>query len=300
MGQSHIRKSLGDRIFLIVNFCLLTLFFVILFYPLLYVVIASFSGNAITISIMPLPQRISMVGYEAVFEYPLIGVGYRNSLLYVATGTAVSLAVTICCAYPLSRRDFKGGPWIMGLCVFTMYFSGGLIPLYLLIRNLGMLDTIWSLILPGSLSVFNMIVMRTYFKTQIPEDLFEASKLDGCGDFRYLVRIVLPLSGPIIAVISLYVAVGQWNSYFGPMIFLSTRSKMPLSVFLREILVLNQTESGQGTNVMINADQMAALERRKQVMKYSLIIVSSVPVMVLYPFVQKFFVKGVMVGAVKG
>ena len=221
-----------------------------------------------TMSLVLWPESFSLIGYEAVFEYPLIWIGYRNSLFYVITGTLTSLVVTISCAYPLSRKDFKAGPVIMGLCVFTMYFSGGLIPLYLQIRNLKMLDTTWVMILPASLSVFNMIVMRTYFKTQIPEDLFEASRLDGCGDFRYLIRIILPLSGPIIAVISLYVAVAQWNSYFGPLVFLSTRNNMPLSIFLREILVLNQTESGQQVKtIAMNADEMAALERRKEVMK---------------------------------
>ena len=204
------------------------------------------------------------------------------------------------CAYPLSRNDFKGGKYIMALCVFTMYFGGGLIPTYLLIRDLKMLDSIWALVLPGSLSVYNMIVMRTYFKIQIPADLLEASQLDGCGDLRFLIQIVIPLSGPIIAVIALYVAVGLWNSYFDALIYLSTREKMPLTVFLREILVLNSFDGQQSTQLVGSAETMAALERRKEIMKYSLIVVASAPVMIAYPFVQKFFVKGVMIGAIKG
>ena len=188
----------------------------------------------------------------------------------------------------------------MALCVFTMYFGGGLIPTYLLIRDLKMLDSIWALVLPGSLSVYNMIVMRTYFKIQIPADLLEASQLDGCGDLRFLIQIVIPLSGPIIAVIALYVAVGLWNSYFDALIYLSTREKMPLTVFLREILVLNSFDGQQSTQLVGSAETMAALERRKEIMKYSLIVVASAPVMIAYPFVQKFFVKGVMIGAIKG
>jgi putative aldouronate transport system permease protein len=300
--HNHIRASAGDWVFLTINFLLLTAFFILLIYPLLFVIIASFSGQATTMTLSLWPKTISWTGYEAVFEYYLIWVGYRNSLFYLVLATIISLIVTICCAYPLSRSNLKGGSVMMGLCVFTMYFSGGLIPTYLLIRDLKMLDSIWSLILPGSLSVFNMIVMRTYFKTQIPEELLEASQLDGCSDFYYLIQIVLPLSGPIIAVIALYVAVGQWNSYFDALVYISTREKLPLPVFLREILVLNSMESSQQTATQLvgSAEQLAALERRKEIMKYSLIVVSSAPVMAIYPFVQRFFVKGVMIGAIKG
>lgn len=301
---THIRSTLRDRIFLVVNGLLLTAFFILLIYPLLFVIIASFSGQATTMTLSLWPKNISWAGYEAVFEYDLIWVGYRNSLVYLVLGTVTSLVVTVSCAYPLSRSDYKGGPVIMALSVFTMYFSGGLIPTYLLIRDLKLLDSAWALILPGSLSVYNMIVMRTYFKTQIPGELLEASQLDGCGDFRYLIQIVLPLSGPIIAVIALYVAVGQWNSYFDAIVYLSTREKMPLPVFLREILVLNSSNgTGQMTvtqQMATSAEALAALERRKEIMKYSLIIVASAPVMIIYPFVQRFFVKGVMIGAVKG
>ena len=298
--KKGIRNRWDDRIFLWINGILLTAFFVILLYPLLFVIVASFSGQATVMTLSLWPKSISWVGYKAVFEYVFIWLGYRNSLFYLVLGTVVSLIVTILCAYPLSRYDFKGSKFMMGLCVFTMYFSGGLIPTYLLIRDLHMLDSVWALVLPGSLNVYNMIVMRTYFKTQIPGELLEASQLDGCGDFRYLLQIVLPLSGPIIAVISLYVAVGLWNSYFDPLIYLSTREKMPLPVFLREILILNSFDGQQTTQLVGSAETQAALERRKEIMKYSLIIVASAPVMMIYPFVQKFFVKGVMIGAIKG
>ena len=302
-GQRHIRHSLGDRVFLTINFLLLTAFFILLAYPLLFVIVASFSGQAMTMTLSLWPKSISWTGYEAVFEYQFVGIGYRNSLIYLVLATVISLIVTICCAYPLSRKDFKGGPFIMALCVFTMYFSGGLIPTYLLIRDLKMLDTIWALILPGSLSVYNMIVMRTYFKTQIPDELLEASQIDGCKDLRFLIQIVLPLSGPIIAVIALYVAVGQWNSYFDPLIYMRTREKLPLPVFLREILVLNTNVNGEQTSMTqleTNPEVLAARERRKEIMKYALIIVSSAPVMAIYPFVQRFFVKGILIGSIKG
>lgn len=299
-SHGHIRSSLNDRIFLLINGLLLTAFFILLLYPLLFVIIASFSGQATVMTLSLWPKSISWEGYKAVFEYESIWTGYRNSLIYLILATLVSLVVTVCCAYPLSRRDFKARNWIMALCVFTMYFSGGLIPTYLLIRDLRMLDSVWALILPGSLSVYNMIVMRTYFQTQVPYDLLEASQLDGCGDFRYLIQIVLPLSGPILAVIALYVAVGQWNSYFDALVFLSSREKMPLTIFLREILVLNSMNGQQSTQLIGSAETLAAMERRKEIMKYSLIVVASAPVMMAYPFVQRFFVKGVMIGAVKG
>jgi len=187
----------------------------------------------------------------------------------------------------------------MFLCVFTMYFSGGLIPTYLTIRGYGILDTIWALILPVSLSVYNMIVMRTYFRTSIPDEMHEAASIDGCGEWRFLTQIVLPLSGPIIAVIGLYYAVDLWNGYFNAMVYLQDKAKLPLANVLRELLIQNQS-LGMESNVQMDSTTLALLEMRSQVMRYSLIIVSSLPVMMLYPFVQKYFVKGVMIGAVKG
>ena len=187
----------------------------------------------------------------------------------------------------------------MALCVFTMYFSGGLIPTYVWIRQLKMLDTIWSLLIPGSLSVYNMIVMRTYFRTTIPDELREASMLDGCSDIRFLIRIVLPLSGAIIAVIAMYYAVNMWNDYFNPMIYITSRNKLPLPNFLREILMVNVQHSLSNMNAA-DIENMERLEQRAELMKSSLIIVSSLTVMLIYPFVQKYFVKGIMVGAIKG
>ena len=294
--KTAIRHTAGDYAFLAFDWLILILFFLILAYPLLYVIASSFSAMQIT-TLSLIPKKFSLEGYRAVIEYKYIWIGYANSLLYMTLGTAIALLVTICCAYPLSRPDFKAGKLLMGLCLFTMYFSGGIIPTFLWIRDLGMLDTLWAIVLPTSLSVYNMIVMRTYFATSIPGDLREAAQLDGCGDFRFLYSIVLPLSGPILAVIALYYAVALWNGYFNAMLYLRTKTKLPLTMFLRDILVLNQMT---GLDAGLDMEQMARAEERAQIMKYSLIIVGSLPMMVIYPFVQKYFVKGVMIGAVKG
>lgn len=293
-----IRYTFSDYVFLTVNFIMVTLIFLIILYPLLYVVSSSFSGGMMLGGGLSLiPREWSLEGYKAVFEYEYVWSGYGNSILYTCVGTAMAMVIQTLCAYPLSRKNFMFGKVVMAICIFTMYFDGGLIPCYLWVKQLGMLDTIWAVTLPFTISMFNMIVMRTYFKTQIPDEMLEASQIDGCGNWRFLATIVLPLSGPILAVITLYSAVYFWNSYFYPLIYLSTRSKMPLPNILREILIMNimaTIESG------MDAASAAMMEKRAEVMKYSLIIVSSVPVMIMYPFVQKYFVKGVMIGAVKG
>lgn len=294
--KNEIHGMLVDKIFIAFTWGSLSLFLLVLLYPLLFIASASFSGGAVTMSMSLIPKTFSLAGYEAVFSYSAIWRSYLNSIIYTAVGTAISLVATICCAYPLSRPHFRFSGVMMVLCVITMYFSGGMIPSYLNLRNLGLLDTMWALVIPGSLSVYNMIIMRTFFKTQIPGELQEASQLDGCGDFRYLMMIVLPLSVPVIAVIALYCAVNYWNAYFSPMIYLETHDKYPLSMILREILVINTIDlSGN-----IDVDQMVTLQKRKETMKYAVILVSSLPVLMIYPFVQRYFVKGVMIGAVKG
>lgn len=293
-----IRYTKGDYVFLGLNWFILSLFFILLAYPLLYVIMASFSGGSSNLSIWLIPRSFTLEGYKAMVNYSKIWIGYRNSFFYMVTGTTIALVVTICCAYPLSRHDFRGGKYMMALCVFTMYFQGGIIPTYLWIRNLGMMNTVWVIIIPGSLSVFNMIVMRTYFQTSIPEELHDAATIDGSGDFRFLLRIVLPLSGPIIAVIGLYYAVMLWNSYFFAMIFLTDQNKWPLTLYLRQILIQGQLT--QGLESSLNSELESRMAQRGELMKYSLIIVSCLPMLILYPLVQKFFVKGVMIGSIKG
>ena len=295
------RLTLEDKIFIAVDCAIVTVFLVVLVYPLLYIVMSSFSAGSAYMNLSLIPDKFSLEGYKAVFEHADVWVGYKNSIIYTILFTIIALFVTVCCAYPLSRKDFAGGRYIMGLCVFTMYFSGGLIPTYLWVRQMKMLDTIWAVLIPGSLSVYNMIVMRTYFQTTIPDELREASMLDGCSDIRFLISVVLPLSGAILAVISMYYAVNMWNDYFNPMIYLTTRSKLPLPNFLREILMVNVQHSLTNASMTaVEIENMERLEQRAELMKYSLIIVSSLPVMLIYPFVQKYFVKGIMIGAIKG
>ncbi len=290
-----IRYTFSDRIFLAFNWIFLSSFLIIILYPLLYVISASFTAGTTVMSLSLIPERFSVAGYQAVFQEADIWTGYLNSLFYMAAGTAISLAVTILCAYPLSRPDFKGGGFIMILCMITMYFSGGMIPTFLVVRDLGLLDSRLAVLLPGAMSVYNMIVMRTYFRTQVPAEVLESSQLDGCGNIRYLFSILLPLSVPILAVIGLFYAVGHWNAYFDAMIYLRERSKYPLSLILREILILNESSLED-----MDVGVLMEIEERRNIMKYAVIVVSSLPVMLLYPFVQKYFVKGIMIGAVKG
>lgn len=301
MHNKSFHKKIGncmqDRIFLTANTLFMAVFTVIIVYPLLYIIFASFEGQATTMTLSLWPKKWSVAGYKAVIDYSWIWVGYLNSFIYTIVGTLIGLLVCICAAYPLSQSDLPGGGVIMGLFLFTMYFGGGLIPTYLNMRNLHMLDTMWSLVLPGAVSAYNMIVIRTYFKTQIPGELKEAAGLDGCGEWRYLLKIVMPLSLPILAVVGLYFAVGYWNSYFDAMIYIDTRAKLPLSCFLRDLLILNDSSSLTSS---MDPAEIVSLQERQNVMKYALIVVSSLPMFILYPFIQKHFVKGIMIGAVKG
>lgn len=292
-----MKHSWSDRIFLGFVWTILSLVLVVILYPILYILSSSVNAGSSLVSLTLIPQNFTLESYKAVFAYQDVWTGYRNSMLYMVVGTGISLAVTICCAYPLSRDDFKGKSVLMVLCMITMYFSGGLIPTYLVVMRLGMLNSIWAVTLPGAMSVYNMLVMRTYFKSQIPPELWECSQLDGCGNIRYLVSIVLPLSGAILAVIGLFYAVGQWNAYFDAMIYIKKRDMYPLTLFTREILILNTSDSNQ---MLLSLSEDQALETRRNLMKYAVIVVSSLPVLILYPFVQRFFVKGVMIGAVKG
>ena len=242
--------------------------------------------------VMLLPGKISFTSYKLLLEYPMMFVSYKNTFIYVIVGTAISLTLTTLGGYSLSRTEVPGVKQIMMLVTFTMFFSGGLIPKYLLVQNLNMLDTIWAIVLPGALSTMNMIIMRTSFMG-IPKSLEESARLDGAGDFRILWSIMLPLSTAILAVMTLFYAVGYWNDFFNPMIYLKTRNKFPLQLLLREILVSNSTDeltAGVGDDKSLIS----------QVIKYSTIVVSTVPILCVYPFLQKFFTKGVMIGAVKG
>lgn len=296
--RHRVKQSRSDQIFNIVNYSLLTLVMIIVLYPLIYVLSASFSTPYAVTSgqVWLYPVDFSLIGYETVFRNPDIVSGYLNSILITVSGTLVSLIVTVMAAYPLSVRDFKGRNFFMALYTFTMMFSGGLIPSFLWIQKLHLYNTYWALILPGAVSVYNMIIARTFFQSSIPYDLYESASLDGCSDIRYMLSIVIPLSKPIMAVLVMYYGVGLWNSYFNALIYLADKSKMPLQVVLRNIILQNQIDP----TTMVDVDAMLKKQGLSELLKYSLIVVSSVPMLILYPFIQKHFVKGVMIGALKG
>jgi len=283
----------SDWAFIIVDMIILAIFFVVIIYPLLYVLMSSVSaGNVLSLSLIP--KKISWDGYTSVFAYPFTWGSIGNAVLYTAVGTALAMIVTILCAYGLAQ-DFPFGKFCMTLFLITMYFGGGLIPTYICIKNMGLLNSMWAFLLPSALSIYNMTVMRTYFRTQIPQELHESAQIDGCGEWRYLVQMVLPLSGAVLAVIALYYGVARWNSYFDSMIYLQDKDKLPLQNIMRELLIVGNIE-----NMTSDMEAEAIAQQRAELLKYSLIVISSVPMMIIYPFVQKFFVKGVMVGSVKG
>ena len=288
-----------DKVFNIVNTTVVSLFFFVVLAPLIYVLAASFSDALAVIQgrVWFWPVGFNVEGYRAVFRHPRIMSGFANSAFYVVAGTTVNVTLTVLAAYPLSRKDFVDRNFFMGLFVFTFMFNGGLIPTYLLVRSLGLLDTRMALILPLAIGAWNVVIARTYFQHTIPNELLEAAQMDGCKDFRFLWSVVLPLSGPIIAVITLFYAVQHWNQFFQALIYLRDESKFPLQLILREILVENQVASEM---VDMDVESMILRQQLRELLKYSLIIVASAPMLVLYPFIQKYFVKGIMIGSLKG
>lgn len=297
-----VKRTKSDVIFDAVIFAVLTFVFLIVAYPLYFVIISSISDPAAVAGgqVVWRPVGFTLDGYKAVFQEQEVVRGFMNSLFYTVVGVGINLFVTIPTAYALSRPDFYGKKFITIFYMITMFVSGGLMPTYLVVQSLGMVNTMWALILPGALSVYNMIIARTFFKTNIPGELLEAAKVDGCGNTRFFFHIALPLSGAIIAILVLYYGIGHWNSYFSGLIYLTDRAKWPLQLVLRNILIQNSLTQ---TQQVMTAEALAEKERLQQLtelMKYSLIIVSSIPVMILYPFVQKHFVKGVTIGSVKG
>ncbi len=295
-------RSAGDRIFDIILFILLTLVFLVVAYPLYFIIISSISDPVPVArgEVTFYPIGFTLDGYARVFRESTVMRGFANSLLYAVVGVTVNLLVTLPTAYALSRKDFFAGRPIMFFYMLTMFVSGGLMPTYLVVKNTGLMDSMWALIIPGAVTVYNMIVARTFFKTNIPQELLEAAKLDGCGNTRFFLSIVLPLSGAITAILVLYYGVGHWNSYFNALLYITNRNKWPLQLELRSILLQNSLSQTKSVMTAAELAEKARLEALVEMMKYSLIIVSSVPVMILYPFVQKHFVKGVTIGSVKG
>lgn len=298
MQSKTIKETGSDRLFTIFNYVMLSIVLIVVLYPLIYVVSASFSSSSAVLSgkVWFWPVEPTLEGYKAVFKNAMVVKGFSNTIFYTLAGTAINLVLTVMAAYPLSRKDFSGRNFFMLVFVFTMLFNGGLIPTYLIVKDLGMIDTVWAMLIPAGLSVWNVIIMRTYFQTTIPSELLEASQLDGCTDFHFLRSIVLPLSGPILAVIALFYAVGHWNQYFNAMIYLKRSDLYPLQLVLRDILVQNEVN----IEMLGDAKTAAARQGLRELLKYSLIVVTSLPLLVVYPFLQKFFVKGVMIGSIKG
>jgi putative aldouronate transport system permease protein len=298
---TSIRETFSDRVFVLGNYVFIGVLLIMVVYPLLYIVSASVSDPvAVNSGRMWLwPVGFTWEGFARVFRNPDILLGYRNTLFYTGVGTLINLLVTLPCAYALSRDDLRGRGVILVVILFTMFFSGGLIPTYLLVRDLGLVNTPWALLLPKAAAAWNILVAMAFFRMTIPKELHDAAVIDGCSEFRFFTQIVLPLSKAIIAVMALFYAVGHWNQYFDALIYLSDRNLYPLQLFLREILVQQQMTA----TMMMDGDTMEAMAQQARIadiVKYAVMIVASLPLLIAYPFLQRYFVKGVMIGSVKG
>ncbi|MED5018884.1 carbohydrate ABC transporter permease [Paenibacillus chibensis] len=295
-AASKMNTRASDRVLEVAMYVVAVLLLILLVYPLYFIVIASFSdpsavGNG---QVWLFPKGFTLDGYKELLKHENIWIGYRNTILYTVVGTLIGLVVNISAAYALSRKDLVGRRFISLFFIFTMFFSGGLIPIFLTIRDFHMYNTFLVMVLPFSVVVYDIIVARTFFQTSIPGDLWEAAQIDGCGNLRYYALVVLPLSKAIVAVLGLWIAVGFWNSYFNALIYLKNPNLYPLQLILRNILITNQMQSSLGSGEAANI----AL-RLANMMRYSVIIVSTIPIMCIYPFLQKYFNQGVMIGAVK-
>lgn len=298
MSKEFRRQSRGDKLFDIINHIILLCILIVVLYPLIFIIVASVSdpGAVARGEVWLLPVGFNLDGYREVFKNNDIWMGYSNTIKYTVIGTLVNILLTIPAAYALSRKELVGRNILMGMITFTMFFGGGLIPTYLLVNNLNLNNTMWALILPGAISVYNLIISRSYFAGTIPEELFEAGEMDGCTYFKFFFKVVMPLAKPIIGVIVLMYAVGHWNSYFNALIYLRDRSLYPLQVILRELLIQQEASASMGSDITSVMEQ----QRIADMLKYGVIIVSTLPILCVYPFVQKYFVKGMMIGSVKG
>ncbi len=291
------RASIGDKAFLLVGYILLAAFVMAIIGPVVYIIVASFM-DPITLQNKGIVfdfSKWTLTAYERVMTNPQIWIGFRNAIIYSVLFAVISVFITLLCAYPMSRDDFKGKKFFNAIFIITMFFGGGLIPTYLLISNMGLLDTMWAVILPGSFSVWNMIIARTYYKG-IPSELREAADVDGANELVFFFRILLPVCKPLIAVLILWQFVGMWNSYFDAMIYLNSADKQPLQLVLRAILIQNEPDPGMIADMQSTAQRAQLAE----LLKYATIIISSLPLIVMYPFFQKYFDSGIMVGSVKG
>ena len=293
-----VKLSRQDRTFYIIVYCIVTFLTLTVLYPVIFVISSSFSSGAAvsTGQVVFLPVDFSLEGYRRVMEYREVWLGYRNTIFYTVVGTVNNVAMTMICAYPMSRKDLPGKKYLTWFFLVSMYFGGGLIPTYLLMRDIGYLNTVWAIIVPGSFSVYQMIVARTFINNNVPHEMLEAAKIDGCSDFRYFLMFVLPLSKAILAVLTLQYAVGHWNSYFSAHIYLTKKELYPLQSFLREILVM----SNINVDEQLDPETADIIRGLAEAMKYALIVVATAPIMCVYPFIQKYFVQGIMIGSLKG
>jgi len=296
--KHKVKESLDDRAFSFTVYFILTFLLIMVLYPLIYIISSSFSSpNAVAAGKVVLwPVDLSVEGYKAVFTNNMIGIGYVNSIINTVLGTIINVTFTLLVAYPLAYSKLPGKNVIMVLFTFTMLFSGGMIPDYILLRNLGMLNTRLALLIPGAIATYNMIITRTFIATSIPQELREAADIDGCSDFQYFISVVLPLSKAVIAVITLYYAVWHWNAYFNAFLYITNRNLLPLQIVLRDILIANSIDPAS----TLDPELLAARQGMAELLKFALIIVSSLPVMLIYPFIQKYFIQGVMIGSIKG
>jgi multiple sugar transport system permease protein/putative aldouronate transport system permease protein len=290
--------SRGDRIFNIFNYMMITIVLIIVLFPIVFVVSSSLSSKeAVTAGrVLLWPVDMGLSGYRAIINEPSFLQAFLRSVGYTVVGTLINVIITILAAYPLSRKDLAGRNLLMALFAFTMFFAGGLIPTYILVKDLGLLNTPWALWLPGALSIWNFIITRTYFQMTIPDELLEAAQMDGCNDYKFLWKVVLPLSGPIVAVITLFYGVEHWNQYFNALLYLKDPGLYPLQLVLRQILIRSQID----IEFMGDSAEVAEMVGMAELLKYSLIVAATLPMMIVYPFVQRYFVKGVMIGALKG
>lgn len=295
---SSRRVSGGDRVFNVITIAIVSVLTLIVFLPMINIVACSFSSPKAVSGgkVLLWPVEFTLENYELVLKYQDVWIGYRNTIFYTVVGTLINVGMTLLCAYPLSVKSFSGRSFLNKMFMFTMIFSGGMIANYILMRDLHLLNTVWAILLPGAINVYNVMITRTYIETSIPPDLEESARIDGCSSFKYFTSFVLPLAKPIIAVIAMYYAVAHWNSYFNAFLYLSDDSLYPLQLFLREILLNSQMDSSSITD----PELIAAMQGVSDALKYVVIVVSTLPLMCIYPFVQKYFVKGVMIGAVKG
>lgn len=289
-----------DVVFDIVCYGFIIALLLVVLFPLLNIISSSFSSPVAVVSgrVSIFPVEPTFMAYQAVFESDSLMRGFFNSFYYMIVGTIINVVLTVAFSFPLSRSDFAGRKILMFLLTFTMYFNGGLIPTYVLISQLKMVNTIWALVIPGAVSAYFVIVSRTFFQTTIPNELIEAAYIDGCSDIRLLVSVVLPNSKAIIAVMALMFGVGHWNNFFSALIYIDTPSKYPLQLVLRDILVQNSVDKQMMNGV--DVEDMMIMQYLSELLKYAVIVVSTVPMMILYPFVQKYFVQGVMIGSLKG